>query len=205
MSTSPMSAVCGAAPPPEANHTGTPSPQPTSPAGQGSGRSDAGAGQASAENAAVESASSEIEQISSAIEELQSRLVQANNQLGQVTAVRTTELEIGRLFVEAQRFSEASLSQLEKQIGVILAEAESKAAQILREATAEAQEIRREAQQSAFFPARTAQELQSAIAGFSMVNTELVKELGVLNAMLTSTTDRTIEPSHEPTGVLGPT
>ena len=162
-------------------------------------------GQASAEDAAVESASSEIEQISSAIEELQSRLVQANNQLGQVTAVRTTELEIGRLFVEAQRFSEASLSQLEKQIGVILAEAEAKAAQILREATVEAQEIRREAQQSAYFPARTAQELQSAIAGFSMVNTELVKELGVLNAMLTSTTEQTIEPSNDPSRALGPT
>jgi hypothetical protein len=211
MSTSPMSAMFGAAPPAGGNHTGTPSAEAVpdvaqAPTGPGADPgTDPGPGEATTEDAAVESASSEIEQISSAVEELQSRLVQANNRLEQVTAVRTTELEIGRLFVEAQRFSEASLSQLEKQIGVILAEAETKAAQILWEATAEAQEIRREAQQSAFFPARTAQELQSAIAGFSMVNTELVKELGVLNAMLTSTTDHTIEPSNDPPRTLGPT
>lgn len=160
-------------------------------------------GPASVENAAVESASTEIEQISSAIEELQGRLAQANSQLGQVTAVRTTELEIGRLFVEAQRFSEASLSKLERQIQEILAQAERKAAEILREATAEAQEIRREAQQSTFFPARTAQELQSAIAGFSMVNGELVKELGALNAMLSSAADRPLERSNDTTKTLG--
>jgi cell division septum initiation protein DivIVA len=169
--------------------------------GQGSsGRADdtGHSSRAAHENAVVESASSEIEQISSAIDELQGRLAQANSQLGQVTAVRTTELEIGRLFVEAQRFSEASLSNLEAQIQEILAEAEAKATQILREATVEAQEIRREAQQSAFFPARTAQELQSAIAGFSLVNSELVKELEALNAMLTSTADPRLERRYDP-------
>jgi chromosome segregation ATPase len=162
-------------------------------------------GPASAENAAVESASAEIEHISGAIAELQGRLERANNQLGQVTAVRTTELEIGRLFVEAQRFSEASLSKLEMQIQEILAEAEAKATQILREATAEAHEIRREAQQSAFFPARTAQELQAAIAGFSSVNSELVKELGALNAMLTHSSDRGTERLDGPSSALGST
>ena len=41
--------------------------------------------------------------------------------------VEATESEIGRLFVEAQRFSEESLSKLELQIHQILCAAEDKA------------------------------------------------------------------------------
>ena len=142
------------------------------------------------ENATVESASSEIDAIAGAIADLQNRLERAHDQLGQVNAVRTTEFEIGRLFVEAQRFSEASLARLEMQIQEILVEAEAKAAEILREATEEAQEIRRQAQQSSSIPSRTAQELQSAIVGFANVNGELIKELNTLNAMLSPTAER---------------
>ena len=60
--------------------------------------------------------------------------------------METTEVEIGRLFVEAQRFSEDSLSKLEFEIYEILREVEAKAKQILAEATQEAHEIRRQAQ-----------------------------------------------------------
>jgi chromosome segregation ATPase len=127
----------------------------------------------------------EIHSIATAIEELQIRLERANGQLGQATAVRTTELEIGRLFVEAQRFSEKSLTKLEQQIQEILVEAESKAIQILREATEDAHEIRRQAQESASISARAAQELQAAISGFTVVNSALVNELTALNTMLT--------------------
>jgi cell division septum initiation protein DivIVA len=153
-----------------------------------------GAGQPVRHDAVVESASSEIGAIASAIEELQSRLERANEQLGQVAAVQTTEFEIGRLFMEAQRFSEATLSRLEMQIQEILVEAEAKAAEILREATEEAEKIRREAQQSSFIPARTAQELQSAIGGFASVNNELIRELNALNAMLAPSTNRMAQP-----------
>jgi hypothetical protein len=139
-------------------------------------------GYAPQEHATVESASSELGSIAGAIEELQGRLAQAHDQLNQVAVVQTTEYEIGRLFVEAQRFSEASLSKLEMQIQEILVEAEAKAAEILREATEEAAAIRR---QSSFIPDRTAQDLQSAIVGFASVNSELVKELTALNDMLT--------------------
>jgi len=146
-------------------------------------------------DAAVESASSEIGAIAGAIEELQSRLERANEQLGQVTSVQTTEFEIGRLFMEAQRFSEATLSRLEMQIQEILVEAEAKAAEILREANEDAERIRREAQQSSsFIPARTAQELQSAIAGFASVNNELIRELSALNAMLAPSNNRVAPP-----------
>jgi chromosome segregation ATPase len=138
----------------------------------------------------VESASSEIGAIAGAIEELQNRLARANDQLEQVAAVQTTEFEIGRLFMEAQRFSEVSISKLEMQIQEILVEAEAKAAQILREATEEAQEIRRRAEQSSFIPAGKAQELQAAISGFASVNNELIKELNALNEMLAPSMDR---------------
>ena len=175
MNTSPIDPVFGSASYPYGDH----------PAGNGNS-----GGHVPRENATVESASTEIGAIAGAIEELQSRLARANDQLGQVTAVQTTEFEIGRLFVEAQRFSEASLSRLEMQIQEILVEAEAKATEILREATEEAQEIRRQAQQSSFIPARTAQELQSAIMGFANVNNELIKELNALNAMLTSSADQ---------------
>jgi cell division septum initiation protein DivIVA len=146
-------------------------------------------------DAAVESASSEIGAIAGAIEELQSRLERANEQLGQVAAVQTTEFEIGRLFMEAQRFSEATLSRLEMQIQEILVEAEAKAAEILREAHEDAERIRSEAQQSSFIPARTAQELQSAIAGFASVNNELIRELTALNAMLAPSNNRMAPPA----------
>ena len=149
--------------------------------------------------AADTSSDAEISSIAKAIEELQDRLERANSRLGQAHAVRTTELEIGRLFVEAQRFSEASISRLEQQIQVILAEAESKATQILREATEEAHEIRRKAQESAFVSARAAKDLQSAIAGFTVVNSALVNELTALNNMLTPPAEQKIDTiDHRP-------
>ncbi len=138
----------------------------------------------------VEWANSELHTIASTIEELQGRLEEANSRLASVAKVETTEVEIGRLFVEAQRFSEASLSKLELAILEILREVEAKAKQILTEATQEAHEIRRQAQQAAFASTRTAQELQSAIAGFTTVNSELLKELGALNTMMTPASER---------------
>jgi len=133
----------------------------------------------------VEWTNAELHSIAGTIEALQHRLEAANTRLSSVAKVETTELEIGRLFVEAQRFSEESLSKLERQIHEVLCAAEDKAKQILTEATEEALEIRRQAQEAAFMSTRTARELQSAIAGFTTVNNELVKELGALNSMLT--------------------
>ena len=157
-----------------------------------------GAEGANAPATEVEWANSELLTIASTIEELQGRLEEANARLASAAKVETTEVEIGRLFVEAQRFSEASLSKLELAILEILREVEVKAKQILTEATEEAHEIRRQAQQAAFASTRTAQELQSAIAGFTTVNSELLKELGALNTMMTPASERgttEIDPS----------
>ena len=138
----------------------------------------------------VEWTNAELHSIASTIEELQGRLEVANNRLSSVAKVEATELEIGRLFVEAQRFSDESLSKLDRQIHQVLSAAEEKANQILTEATEEALEIRRQAQEAAFMSTRTARELQSAIAGFTTVNNELVRELGTLNSMLTPASER---------------
>jgi hypothetical protein len=138
----------------------------------------------------VEWVNSELHTIATTIEELQGRLDEANTRLESASKVETTEFEIGRLFVEAQRFSEASLSKLDLKIHEILCEAEAKAKEILAEATEEAHEIRRQAQQAAFAASATARELQTAITGFTAVNNELLKELGSLNHMLTPANDR---------------
>ena len=147
-------------------------------------------GQAMDQNMRTETPHEEIQHIASAIEELQGRLERANEQLGQVAAIQTTEIEIGRLFVEAQRFSDASLSRLELQVQEIVLEAEAKAAEIIREATEEAQEIRRHAQQSSFLPAQAAQELKAVIGSFASVNGELIKQINTLNALLAPLVDR---------------
>jgi prefoldin subunit 5 len=141
----------------------------------------------------VERTTAELHSIAGTIEELQRRLEAANTRLSSVATVETTEFEIGRLFVEAQRFSEDSLSNLERQIHEVLCAAEDKAKQILTEATKEALEIRRQAQEAAFVSKQTARELQSAIVGFTTVNTELVKELGALSSMLTPSEQGTAE------------
>ena len=146
----------------------------------------------------VEWVNSELSTIASTIAQLQGRLEEANTRLASAERVETTEFEIGRLFVEAQRFSEASLSELERQVNEILCEADAKAREILTEATQEAHEIRRQAQEAAIASTRTTRELQSAITGFTAVNNELLKELGALNEMLTPASERgmsEIEPS----------
>jgi prefoldin subunit 5 len=149
----------------------------------------------------VEWTNAELHSIAGTIEELQRRLEQANSRLSTVATVENTEFEIGRLFVEAQRFSEESLSKLELRIHTILCAAEDKAKEILTEATKEALAIRQEAQEAAFVSTKTARELQAAIAGFTTVNNELVKELGALNSMLTPGSDRGIgELDRSPEG-----
>jgi hypothetical protein len=152
----------------------------------------------------VEWTNAELHSIAGTIEELQRRLEQANSRLSTAATVETTEFEIGRLFVEAQRFSEESLSKLELRIHTILCAAEDKAKEILTEATKEALAIRQEAQEAAFVSTKTARELQAAIAGFTTVNHELVKELGALNSMLTPGAERGIgeidRPSSETDG-----
>ena len=143
-----------------------------------------------AESAAVESASAEIEFVTGAIEDLQSRLERATTQMNQVTAGRATEREIGLLFVEAQKFTEAALAKLEGQVHQILDQAEAKAAEIVREAQQEAEEVRRQAQSGTLFPAEKIHELYAAIRGFSTINGELVKELSALNTMLSPASER---------------
>lgn len=142
--------------------------------------------QAPAPASDVEQVNTELLTIAGTIEELQKRLEQANARLSDASRVETTEFEIGKLFVEAQRFSEASLAHLETKINQILREAEDKAKQILMEATQEAHAIRQHAQHEALASKATARELQVAITGFTSVNNELLKELGALNEMLAS-------------------
>ncbi len=187
-------------PPPPEGTAGTGPAAATAPS-PGPERTD---GTVATESAAVESASAEIEFVTSAIEDLQSRLERANSQMNQVTAVRATEREIGLLFVEAQKFTEAALAKLEGQIHQILDQAEAKAAEIVREAQEEAEEVRRQAQNASVLPAEKAHELQAAIRGFSSINGELVKELSALNTMLSPPSERGIHAAPSTNGTGSP-
>ena len=151
--------------------------------------------QSAVDEQGVLSVNSELDTLASTIEELRSRLEQTNSRLSSAEKVEITEFEIGRLFIEAQQFTETSLSKLELRIHEVLGEAEAKARQILAEATLEArqihahatqeaQKIREDAQDDAVTSTRTVQELQSAMAGFTAVNAELLKELDALNNRL---------------------
>lgn len=137
-----------------------------------------------AQGSEVQWVNSELHTIASTIEDLQSRLEQANARLDTASKVETTEVEIGRLFVEAQQFCDESLTKLEMKVHEILIEADTKAKQMIIEAKAEATEIRRNAQQAAFASNQTVRELQAAIAGFTRVNADLLTELGSLNNLL---------------------
>ncbi len=74
-----------------------------------------------------------------------------------------TESELGRLFVEAQRFTDDALAKLETQVERVLAEAGKKAAQIVLEAREEADEILRAAHHSTLLPSDKVSELHAAV------------------------------------------
>ena len=132
----------------------------------------------------VQWVNSELHTIASTIEDLAKPTPAGNACLDTASKVETTEVEIGRLFVEAQHFCDDSVAKLEVKVHEILLAADTKAKQMIDEANAEAQEIRRNAQQSAFASTQTVRELQAAIAGFTRVNADLLMELGTLNSML---------------------
>jgi hypothetical protein len=190
MSTMPIDSAFGV-PEPHDSHSEVPNPE------LGNDRAAPASDESQTPAGEVQWVNTELSTIASSIEKLQGRLEEANTRLATASKVETTEFEIGRLFVEAQRFSEDSLSKLDLKIHEILCEAEAKAKEILAEATEEAHEIRREAQEAAFASTRTARELQAAIAGFTTVNSELLKELGALNSMLTPASERGV-------GEIGP-
>jgi chromosome segregation ATPase len=162
------------------------------------------AGHVSRKNPKAGSPRSEMDAIAEEINELEGRLERARRRLDQSSTSQATELEIGRLLFEAQRFAEASVAKLEREIQEILVEAEAKAAEIIREATQEAQEIRYHAQQSSFIPSRTAEELQSAIIGFADMNGDLVRELHALYDLLRPLVDRRTDSFNSTSAAMGP-
>ena len=113
----------------------------------------------------VEWTNTELQSIATTIEDFSADSRWRTGEPSTSANVEASESEIGRLFVEAQRFSEESLSKLELEIHEILCAAEDKARAILTEATHEAIEIRRQAQEAAFLSTKTAQELQSPMPG----------------------------------------
>ncbi len=125
----------------------------------------------------VDAVAAEFSEMSRAIEELRERLDLASSKMEHVAVVRTSELEIGRLFVQAQEFTDAALGQAEQRARQAIAEAEAEATRILEEARREAEAIVEEARQQAALPPEAVGRLDSTIAGFIEINRELIEEL----------------------------
>jgi vacuolar-type H+-ATPase subunit H len=167
-----------------------------------------------AEDQVVDDAAVEVESIAGAINELQARLEQANSRILEAKRVQSTEEEIGRLFVQAQQFTDTAINQLEEQarqaideaqaeadrivaeaqhhaaelvkgqIRQVIEAAEEQAAAIIEDANRQAEEIMSEARAASPIPPETAEQLRATIEGFSRVNRELVEELAFLNVAL---------------------
>jgi cell division septum initiation protein DivIVA len=107
------------------------------------------------------------------------------------TDLPISETELGRLFVEAQRFTDDALAKLDSQVDRVLAQASAKAAQIVLEAREEAEQILRTARDTVALPTETAGELRVAVD-------QLSKFVGELATML-----KTDRPSSGATGTDG--
>ena len=92
------------------------------------------------------------------------------------TDLPISETELGRLFVEAQRFTDDALAKLDGQVERVLAQASAKAAQIVVEAREEADQILRSARDTVSLPTDKADELRAAVDRL----TTFVGELGAL-------------------------
>jgi dsDNA-specific endonuclease/ATPase MutS2 len=145
---------------------------------------------------AIEMVSSEMDSITTAVSSLLERLDTANNKLAEATSVRMTEWEMGRLFVEAQEFTDTALNTLDEQTHQMLLEAEQEADQIIANARLEAERIVAEAKSSPALSSETVTYLRSTIEGFARVNQELLKELTFLNEMLEGRAEATTEASR---------
>jgi cell division septum initiation protein DivIVA len=92
------------------------------------------------------------------------------------TDLPISETELGRLFVEAQRFTDDALAKLDSQVERVLAQASAKAAEIVVEAREEADQILRSARDTVSLPTDKADELRAAVDRLST----FVGELGAL-------------------------
>jgi hypothetical protein len=94
------------------------------------------------------------------------------------------EVKIGELFIKVQEYIDRATTEAEEQARNLIAEAEFEAGQIVAAAKEEAHRLISDARRPAGVPSGALAQLQVTIDGFARLNSELLRELTVLNQTL---------------------
>jgi vacuolar-type H+-ATPase subunit H len=158
------------------------------------------------EDEALEAVAASLSHVSGVMDRLTAQLTTLTEAFGWTKSVRTTEVEIGRLFVDAQAHVDQSIANAHAQGGQIVSDAHAEARQIVSDASAQAGQIVSaahveavrivqeaqtqaaaivdEARRSEVLHPEAVARLSSTIEGFARMNTELVSELSALRESL---------------------
>lgn len=128
--------------------------------------------------------SSSLSSLSSTLTAVSGQLSQLNDAFDRTKAVRTTEEEIGRLFVRAQDYVDRSIEEAQDWARRVVEQANDQADRILHDAQAQAQRIVEEARSATILQPEAVARLSSTIEAFSRTNTELFEELASLRTAL---------------------
>lgn len=139
----------------------------------------------SSEDDGLEAVATSLESVASVMDQLTGQLSQLTEAFGHTRTLRSTETEIGRLFLQAQAYVDESVGIAEVRARAIVSEAEVQAARIVTQANEEAAAIVERARRDAILRPEAVARLSSTIEGFSRMNDELVRELSMLRASLT--------------------
>ncbi len=137
-----------------------------------------------AEDEALGAVASSLEGVASTMDDLTSQLTALTEAYGRTKMLRTTEAEIGRLFVRAQGYVDDSIADARERARQIVAGAQEQAFHIIDQAHAQAAEIVEQARRQAVLRPEAVARLSTTIEGFSRMNVELVNELSMLRETL---------------------
>lgn len=128
----------------------------------------------------VQAVTTAVTHVAVALDELKGQLEIANRRVSEVAAAQTTEAELGRLFVRAAQFADSAIAEAQDEARRLVADARREADRIVAEARGHADAIIEEAEQSSALPSAFALQVQTALDGFTHVNSEFMKELEFL-------------------------
>lgn len=128
-------------------------------------------------NDTLESIADTVSYAARAIDGLRDVLAKLDESITRSQADAQAELQIGRLFADAQQYIDDVTAQAQARARQVVADAEREAATIVAAGAAEAQRLRDEAARVQVPSSEVMRQLRAAITGFSKVNQDLVDEL----------------------------
>jgi cell division septum initiation protein DivIVA len=128
----------------------------------------------------VEAVTTAVTHVALALDELKDQLEVTNRRVGEVMAAQISEADLGRLFVRAAEFADATMAQAEEEARQLVADAVAQAERLVANARLEAHAIITEAHDAPLSDA-VAEQVRATIDRLVLVNDELVKELDFLH------------------------